>query len=433
MAHHTLKSDYHKLVQRLNRAPQGAPPSALLFDILRLLFSSREAGLVALLPLRPFDTQQASEIWKLPLAQTQTMLENLAERMLLVDIQQQDKTLYVLPPPMAGFFEFALMRVRGDIDQRLLSELFYQYLNVEEDFIRALFTGSDTQLGRIFVREDALSPDHSLEVLDYERASQIIRDSSHLAVGLCYCRHKMQHVGRACDAPLEICMTCSTAAAALVRHGYARPIDAMEGLDLLQKARDLNLVQFGENVQQGVNFICNCCKCCCDALLATRRFGLLHPVHSTNFLPRVDPALCRKCGACQAVCPVDAITCPESAKSPATGQTAVRINDNICLGCGLCVKMCRTGALKLAQRPKRQITPLNSTHRTILMALEKGKLQELIFDNQVLFSHRALAVLLGVVLRLPPIKQTLAKNQLCSRYFEKISQQFNPIPPRELR
>ena len=80
----------------------------------------------------------------------------------------------------------------------------------------------------------------------------------------------------------------------------------------------------------------------------------------------------------------------------------------------------------LVERPQKTITPLNSTHRTILMALEKGKLQELIFDNQVLFSHRALAALLGVVLKLPPVKQTLAKNQLCSRYIERLSQQFNP-------
>ena len=39
---------------------------------------------------------------------------------------------------MAGFFEFSMMRVRGEIDQKLLSELFYEYITVEEDFMRAL-------------------------------------------------------------------------------------------------------------------------------------------------------------------------------------------------------------------------------------------------------------------------------------------------------
>ena len=425
MAHHTVKSEYRKLVRRLNRFPLGAPPSALLFDILRMLFTEQEAGLVALLPLRPFDSQQAARIWKMPLLQTEQMLEKLAERMLLVDILQNGKTFYVLPPPMAGFFEFSLMRVRGDLDQQLLSELFYQYLNVEDDFIRDLFTGRDIQLGRIFVQEGALPADPTLEVLDYERASQIIQGASHLAVGLCYCRHKMQHVGRACQAPLEICLTCNTAAAALVRHGHARAIDAAEGLDLLQQARDLNLVQFGENAREGVNFICNCCKCCCEALLAARRFGMLQPVHTTNFFPRVKTDRCLGCGACQRVCPVDAIALT-SPKEKGAATNSVHINDTLCLGCGLCAKICPSEAMYLVRRPQKTITPLNSTHRTILMALEKGKLQELIFDNQVLFSHRALAALLGVVLRLPPVKQTLVRNQLCSRYIERLSQQLNP-------
>ena len=51
MAHHTLKSSYDQLVDRLNRFPQGAPPSDVLYEILKMLFSEREAGLVALLPI----------------------------------------------------------------------------------------------------------------------------------------------------------------------------------------------------------------------------------------------------------------------------------------------------------------------------------------------------------------------------------------------
>jgi len=41
----------------------------------------------------------------------------------------------MLPPPMAGFFEFSMMRIRDDVDQKLLGELFYQYITVEDDFI----------------------------------------------------------------------------------------------------------------------------------------------------------------------------------------------------------------------------------------------------------------------------------------------------------
>jgi hypothetical protein len=54
------------------------------------------------------------------------------------------------------------------------------------------------------------------------------------------------------------------------------------------------------------------------------------------------------------------------------------------------------------------------------MAIERGKLQNLIFDNQVLWSHRAMAAVLGAILKLPPVKQALASEQLKSRYLETL-------------
>ena len=140
MAHHTVKSGYTSLVERLNRFPQGAPPSELLLKILRILFQEKEAQLVSLLPIRPFTAEKAAEIWKVSLLEARKILDGLADKALLVDIEESGKMTYILPPPMAGFFEFSLMRTRGDIDQKALSELFYEYLNVEEDFIQSLIT-----------------------------------------------------------------------------------------------------------------------------------------------------------------------------------------------------------------------------------------------------------------------------------------------------
>ena len=173
MAHHTIKSGYSQLIDRLNRFPQGAPPSKLLNQILKLLFSEKAAELVSLLPIKPFTAKKASRIWKMDMASAQNTLNELAGRAILVDIEQNGKSVYTLPPPMAGFFEFSLMRVRDDINQKLLSELFYQYLNVEEDFIRELFTRGETQLGRVYVHEPVLSNENALHVLDYEKATEV--------------------------------------------------------------------------------------------------------------------------------------------------------------------------------------------------------------------------------------------------------------------
>jgi hypothetical protein len=54
------------------------------------------------------------------------------------------------------------------------------------------------------------------------------------------------------------------------------------------------------------------------------------------------------------------------------------------------------------------------------MAIERGKLQHLIFDSHALLSHRAMAAILGVILRLPPVKQLMASRQMKSRYLERL-------------
>ena len=420
MAHQTLKTSYSELVDRLNRFPQGAPPSETLYKILKVLFSEREAQLVSLLPIKPFTVKKASRIWKINLTETRNILETLAGRALLVDIEQNGEQHYTLPPPMAGFFEFSMMRIRSDIDQKLLGELFYQYMNVEEDFIRELFTRGSTQLGRVFVNEPLLSDENALSVLDYERATEVIKTAHHIGVGICYCRHKMSHVEKSCNAATEICMTFNTTAASLTKYGHARKIDQTECLDLLQQAYDQNLVQFGENVRKEVNFICNCCGCCCEAMIAARRFAILNPVHTTNFIPAINDSQCNGCGNCVNICPVEAMTLVSANNPHLPNRRKAVLNEDRCLGCGICARTCSAKSIMLKSRLQRVLTPLNGVHKAVVMATERGKLQNLIFDNRVLFSHRALAAVLGVLLKLPPIKQVMASDQIKSRFFEQL-------------
>lgn len=416
MAHHTLKESHRRLAERLNRFPQGAPPTDLLFRILHVLFTAEEAGLVALLPIRPFTAAHAARVWRKPVRECLDILDRLSDRGMMLDLEQPDGTrVFVLPPPMAGFFEFSMMRIGNGYDQKLLAELFHQYLNVEEEFVRTLFAGGETQLGRAFVSERVL-PGDTLHVLDYERASDVIRTASHIGIGTCYCRHKMAHLGKACGAPMDICMTFNGTAGSLIRHGIARRVDVAEGLDLLDQAVGHNLVQFGENVREQVGFICHCCGCCCEAMLAAKRFAALTPIATTNFLPEVVTGECTGCGTCAEVCPVEAMGLVSAGDPLHPKRKQARLNESTCLGCGVCVRACSRRAIRLRPRARRVITPVNTAHRVVQMAIERGTFQNLVFDQQAHLHHRAMAAILGAVLRLPPLKQAMASQQIKSRY-----------------
>jgi len=153
-------------------------------------------------------------------------------------------------------------------------------------------------------------------------------------------------------------------------------------------------------------------------MIAARRFAIMNPIHTTNFLPVVDEENCDGCGKCANVCPVEAMTLVSANDPHKPKKKKAKVDESICLGCGVCVRACIKGYIHLKSRLERVITPLNGTHRAVVMAIERGKLQNLIFDNRVMWSHRALAAVLGVILKLPPIKQALASKQVKSRYLE---------------
>lgn len=164
MGHLTSRDAYKNLEDRLNWFTQGAPSSETLTKILSVLFTEKEAKWVAKLPIRPFSLKKAAQLWGTSEAKAEKLLDHLCEKGLLVDSYDHGVRKFVLPPPMIGFFEFSLMRTRGDIDQKYLSELFYQYINVEEDFIKDLFLGKGELCGGdatlvLSHKVDCLKPD----------------------------------------------------------------------------------------------------------------------------------------------------------------------------------------------------------------------------------------------------------------------------------
>jgi hypothetical protein len=82
----------------------------------------------------------------------------------------------------------------------------------------------------------------------------------------------------------------------------------------------------------------------------------------------------------------------------------------------VCVRHCRFDSLTLRKQPARIRTPETIMERMMIQALERGKFQNLLFDDPKRLSHRFLGTLVRVVLTSPPARAALAREQVKSTF-----------------
>lgn len=410
--------EYQLLQQRLSQKVQGASSSPVLMKILSMLFSPEEAQIAGRLPhnFTPLDSLVGK--FNIPKDELENKLTEMSQRGVLMDIKHNGTRYFTLPPVVIGLFEFVFMRTRPDMPLPDLARLFDQYFHENNDFMIAHFEGN-TQLFRTFVREEALSQTDYAEILDWERASHVVDSASAWAVGLCQCHHTAEHLGTNCDRPKEVCLTFNYAAEALSNAGHARAITKKESMNILAKSKESGLVQTGDNVKNKVTFICNCCGCCCSVMRALKSLDLNKPLVSSNWIMEVDIAKCKGCGECAKVCPMNAVHLEKESEGNKKKRWAVR-QEELCLGCGVCKTVCKTGAAKMMSRPQKVFVPDTVFDQRVKMAIERGKLADLIFDDPEKMGHRVLGRIMRSLESSPPFKAAMAIEPLQSVFLNTI-------------
>ena len=97
------------------------------------------------------------------------------------------------------------------------------------------------------------------------------------------------------------------------------------------------------------------------------------------------------------------------------------INEEQCIGCGVCGLVCDPDAIKMEKRPQHVIHPETTFERVILQCLERGTLQNQLFDEPDRVSHKVMRGIVGGFLRLSPVKKALMSDTLRSRFLASLA------------
>ncbi len=372
MGHHLgTKSSIVPLIDRLNKYPVGLADSDKLREILALLFDEREAFVASRFPLEEATLPELVRLTKIPASELLPLLERMADKGLVMDMPYGAEVYYLLLPGLIGFFEFTFMKNRSDLPLERLAQLMREYL---EESQAGEFFGSKTPLTRSLLYEEHIPV--TSEVTSYDRAREIIREAGFGAVGMCYCRHKKEHLDETCDkgAPVNgICISLGSAARFMSRRGFAAEKSVDELLAVLDTARGYNLTHITDNIRHKPSFICNCCSCCCE-LLSGVQMGYHSGIGKTGFRAVIDPEQCNGCGACFRACNVKAIGLPEGVQFEKKSDRYAVVAEDICLGCGACVSACKRGALSMLPAVNREMPPLKRKDLYLRILKEKRRL-----------------------------------------------------------
>jgi Na+-translocating ferredoxin:NAD+ oxidoreductase subunit B len=357
MGEHVTEQDvYRTLAHTLDALPNRFPssPSGTELRMLALLFTQEEAALACTLRLEPETAGEIAARAGSDPKETRNTLKRMVAKG-LIDIRKGEGEFgYALRPFVVGFYEGQLQRM--DVEMAALFEQYYRETN--GGILR-----ETPSLHRIIPVGRAIPL--QVEIHPFERATEILEHAQSWGVRECICRKQQHLLGKDCGHPLESCLVFAPVKNAFDRSTVDRAITKEESLRILRMTEDAGLVHSSGNYRDGVEYICNCCTCCCGIMRGIADYGIMSAIARADFQIVLEPDTCTACGECIERCQFHALS---------LNGAALDIDLTRCMGCGLCVVACPEEGLHLERRPAGEVAlpPANLVEWRDLRTSHKG-------------------------------------------------------------
>ena len=317
--------------------------------LIEALFTPEEAELAAALPLDIQPLEAISRHVDRPVDAIEPLLERMTDKALVFHRVRKGIPEYRLMAVLPGFFEFQFMKGGTTEYDHKMARLFKNYFEKMAEMTKGAnleLLKKITPFSRVIPVEKEVAGGSRIQ--PYEIVSEYIRNSEHISVSTCYCRHFGELLGDPCDRPKENCMAFGPNAKFVQERGYGRLVSKEEALKVLDDAEKAGLVHMSSNTSKYIDFICNCCPCHCGIVKSLQDLHMPSIGAVSGFRLKIDEEACIGCGDCVERCPTKAL---------AVEDEVVRVDLRRCIGCGLCSSACPSEALSMERREDASAPP----------------------------------------------------------------------------
>lgn len=362
---------YKRFIDWMRQTWVQLPDADELMPMMMTLYTPDEAAFLTGMPFGGKSLEELATLKQMEPAKLEKKLDGLAKKGLVFRAVKGDTVRYSLND---GFFiqRTTFWPGRTDAVSKAIAPISNQY------FLHGFmdqYAYTEQKGLRVLPIEKTI--ENTKEIMPYEEVVKVLDVHDYFVVTTCPCKHKknLDPDSPNCKYPTEVCLHFGRLGHYIVENDMGREITRKEAEDILRQSAELGLVHGISNSQEGMDTICNCCKCCCMWFESYYKLR-----HSTSFTPsnyriHTNAETCIGCGLCVKRCPMEVLHLEDlpQAKGRITvvpggngkeraelknkgGKVSVA-NTDLCIGCGVCAYKCPAKSLILRRRDLVQHPP----------------------------------------------------------------------------